>query len=438
MVLPELIGRGRRAHPDRAALVFGDEARTHAGLHERAARLATVLEAEGVGRGDRVALLLHNGFEFVESLLAIHLLGAVAVPINFRLTADEIAYILRDSGAVALIEGRLPRGTRRAARAARRSRQTPLAEDDPALMCYTSGTTGRPKGAVLTHGNLVASTESWISEMRAGPEDVWLSGHAALPHRRHQRPAAVPRARRHQRRHAHDRASTPRRDRAHRAPRRDRCASSSRRSGTRSARATRCSGWTASACASRCGPRRRRRARRSSAWAARSPSAAIVSAYGQTEMSGATTLLKGAGRHAQDGLGRQADARRRAAGRRRASCATSPTGEVGEVVYRGPTVMAGYHGNREATAEAFAGGWFHSGDLARRRRRGLPLARRPQEGPDHQRRRERLPGRGRARAARAPGRGRRRRGRRPASRAGSRRRSRSWCHAGGAVIDGAS
>ena len=51
-----------------------------------------------------------------------------------------------------------------------------VGEDDPALMCYTSGTTGRPKGAVLTHRNLVASTLSWIHEMRAGEDDVWLSG----------------------------------------------------------------------------------------------------------------------------------------------------------------------------------------------------------------------------------------------------------------------
>jgi acyl-CoA synthetase (AMP-forming)/AMP-acid ligase II len=82
------------------SLVFGEDVRTHAGLHERAARLATVLEEDGVGRGDRVALLLHNGFEFVESLLAIQMLTAVAVPVNFRLTADELSYIVRDSGAV--------------------------------------------------------------------------------------------------------------------------------------------------------------------------------------------------------------------------------------------------------------------------------------------------------------------------------------------------
>src|SRR4051794_37759697 len=174
MVLPELIGRGRRAHPDRAALVFGDEARTHAVLHQRAARFATVLEAERVGRGDRVALLLHNGFEFVESLLAVHMLGAVAVPINFRLTADEVAYIVRDSGATVLLEA--GSHVERVAAAVPRAEQAALTQDDPALMCYTSGTTGRPKGAVLTHGNLVASTQSWIGEMGADPDDVWLSG----------------------------------------------------------------------------------------------------------------------------------------------------------------------------------------------------------------------------------------------------------------------
>ena len=122
----------------------------------------------GVGHGDRVALLLHNGFEFPESLLACHRLGAVAVPINFRLTADEIAYILEDSGAAALIAGDRPDGwrdavssrsaprTRRRSPAAEPAPQADVDEHDPALLCYTSGTTGRPKGAVLTHGNLVA------------------------------------------------------------------------------------------------------------------------------------------------------------------------------------------------------------------------------------------------------------------------------------------
>ena len=98
--------------------------------------------------------------------------------------------------------------------------------------------------------------------------------------------------------------------------------------------------------------------------AATFPEAQIVSAYGQTEMSGATTLLKGA------------DATRKMGSVGRTMIGVElrvvdddlrdvDPGAVGEVAYRGPTVMAGYHADPAATAEAFAGGWFHSGDLAR-------------------------------------------------------------------------
>src|SRR3984957_16940057 len=96
LVLPELTGRACRSHPDRQAVVFGDESRTHAELHARAARLASGLAAEGVEATDRVALLLHNRIEFAEALLACHHIGAVAVPINFRLAPDEVAFILDD------------------------------------------------------------------------------------------------------------------------------------------------------------------------------------------------------------------------------------------------------------------------------------------------------------------------------------------------------
>ena len=376
LVLPQLTGRACRSRPDHPALVFGDEVLTHAALHDRAARLASVLTAGGVQPGDRVALLLHNRIEFVEALLACHRLAAIAVPINFRLTADEIDYILADSGAAALIAdaplvGAEVRVTLKvgpdyeaAVASASPHHEIPeLLDNDVALMCYTSGTTGRPKGALLTHGNLVASTLSWIHEMRAGEDDVWLSGqplfhiggiNGLLPFLVLGATVII----------------TP--------------------STTFEPEAmlglieandvTMCifvpTQWAA-ICASDSAAHVDPDQLRVAMWGASSaprqtlaamekvfPRAAIVSAYGQTEMSGATTLLKGPDSTRKMGsvgkpmLGvelRVVDDDLR----------DVPPGEVGEVVYRGPNVMAGYHQQPDASREAFAGDWFHSGDLAR-------------------------------------------------------------------------
>ena len=356
--------------------MFGDEVRTHAELHDRAARLATVLSTRGVRSGDRVALLLHNRIEFVEALLACHRLAAVAVPINFRLAPDEIEYVLVDSGAVALltdspVPGAPPVSTvlevgpeyeDAVASASPDDEIADVAEDDAALMCYTSGTTGRPKGAILTHRNLVASTLSWIHEMRAGQDDVWLSGqplfhiggiNGLLPFLVLGATVIVTPTT------SFDPSAALALIEAHGV--------------------TMCifvpTQWAA-ICASetveRIDPRRLRVAmwgaspaprRTLEAMEATFPNAAIVSAYGQTEMSGATTLLKGPDSTRKMGsvgkpmLGvelRVVDD----------ELQDVPAGAVGEIVYRGPNVMTGYHGQPEATREAFAGGWFHSGDLA--------------------------------------------------------------------------
>ena len=143
------------------------------------------------------------------------------------------------------------------------------------------------------------------------------------------------------------------------------------------------------------------------------PCAAIVSAYGQTETSGATTLLKGADSTRKIGsVGKpMLGVELRVVNN---ELRVVPAGGVGEIVYRGPNVMAGYHSQPDATREAFAGDWFHSGDLARLDDEGyLWLVDRKKDmivsGGENV-----LSGRGRARAARSSG-GRRGRGhRRPA------------------------
>ena len=87
------------------AVTFDDLRLTYAELNARAGRLAHALSSAGVGRGDRVATLLHNCPEFVETLFATAKIGAVFVPINFRLAGPEIGRILEDCAATALIHG---------------------------------------------------------------------------------------------------------------------------------------------------------------------------------------------------------------------------------------------------------------------------------------------------------------------------------------------
>jgi O-succinylbenzoic acid--CoA ligase len=179
--------------PDREALVFEDRRWSWSELDAAAGRLAASLAEDGLVAGERVAMLLSNRPEFVTTLLAVLRLGAIAVPVSVREQADGLAYVLGQCGAAAIVfddalADRLPaagspatlrlrlaasqaaaRGSD-SARAPRRE-AAPVGEEDTAVILYTSGTTGRPKGAMLSQLGIVHSSLHYEHHMRLGPDE---------------------------------------------------------------------------------------------------------------------------------------------------------------------------------------------------------------------------------------------------------------------------
>ncbi|WP_020139868.1 long-chain-fatty-acid--CoA ligase [Streptomyces sp. 351MFTsu5.1] len=186
--------------PDTPAVVFGSTTVTYRQLWERARGCAAELRRHGIGPGDRVALLLPNSPWFPVVYYGVLALGATVVPMNTQLRSGEIEFVLADSGARALV-GAGPAVEEGAKAAA--SADVPLftvgVEDSPgtrldphepappvpghfpnpphdtAAILYTSGTTGRPKGAMLTHRNVITNIEvTAVSPFAVRPDDVLL------------------------------------------------------------------------------------------------------------------------------------------------------------------------------------------------------------------------------------------------------------------------
>ncbi|MFI0237604.1 long-chain fatty acid--CoA ligase [Streptomyces sp. NPDC016845] len=192
--------RRARKTPDRVAVVHDDRQWTYRELHARVLRLAHALRALGIGRGDRVAYLGPNHPTFLETLFAAGTLGAVFVPLNTRLAAAELAHQLADSGSTVLIHAReLSEVAAAAAPEPTVARipltspvddapdyetllaaedaaplDEPVSPDDPCMIMYTSGTTGRAKGAVLTHANITWNSVNVLIDVDLASDEVTL------------------------------------------------------------------------------------------------------------------------------------------------------------------------------------------------------------------------------------------------------------------------
>jgi long-chain acyl-CoA synthetase len=203
MNLAHLLHAAARRLPEAPALALGARPiATYREFSTRVAALAAGLRRRGLAPGDRVALAMKNCPEYYPAMFACWHAGLCAVPINAKLHAREFAYILENSGAKltlvtpdlqSAVPGALPVDSADF-RALVDAPPMPAAEvsaDDPAWLFYTSGTTGVPKGAVLTHRNVLCATLAYFADIdRLGPGDAILhaapmshgSGFYGIPH----------------------------------------------------------------------------------------------------------------------------------------------------------------------------------------------------------------------------------------------------------------
>lgn len=380
--------------PGLVAVRFRGDTLTWRDLHQRAVALATSLAGLGVTRGERVVISMTNGPEFLESTLAANYLGAIAVPLNFRLTAAEVAdlvtrcnprVIVTEADLVAVFEpGRhaddlnavpliVVGGAQSSTPALCYEEQfssstTPIGRDDtpedsPALIMYTSGTAGRPKGATLTHLNMVSQVlTTLITQGVDVRRDTWFVGvplfHIAGVCNLFAGvmlgvPTVIYPSGAFDAEHLLDVLEAERVSFLFLVPAQWRLACEAQRARPREL-SLRAAAWGAA-------PADESLLREIQA---AFPNMHLHAVFGQTEMSPATCYLDSA-----DALRKIGSVGRLVPGVQARvvddDMRDVEPGAVGEIVYQGTQLMSGYWDDPEATAEAFRGGWFHSGDLVR-------------------------------------------------------------------------
>jgi len=393
LAIGEIVARNARKTPDREALVFEGRRYSYREYDLRTNQLANAFLSRGYSKGDKIAQLMFNCNELVESYVAAAKIGGLSVPLNFRLKAGEILYQLENSDSKALLFGEefipvveevhaespgldyICIGTNVPAFAipyddflSEGDKGYPyiaVYDDDPAFIMYTSGTTGKPKGAVLTHKNQITNVNNTLMEVA---KEVLWQDHERIQFVAplfHEAALALAIASLYQSatlfvlrffepeklmKQIEDEAITV----TFMPP-----VMSTFVLNTVDVSKYDTSSLRILLSGAAILPTETRRQLNQAF-----PNVNLFDVFGQTEMSPVTTVLRPS----------QAEGRTASVGQAVVNVEIRvvdeddndvPVGDVGEIIYRGPTVMKEYYKNPEATAEALRDGWFHSGDMVR-------------------------------------------------------------------------